>query len=50
MASLSDKEAAECWEKDKHYLQVTGRGHVSRMIEYSIKKKDGDTKEPEGAE
>ena len=50
MASLSDKQAARCWEEAKWYLQVTGKGHVSRMIEYSIKKKDGDTKEPEGAE
>ena len=50
MASLSDKEAAECWERAKYYFKITGRGHVSRMIEYSIKKKDGDTKEPKGAE
>ena len=50
MASLSDEQAAECWEKAKWYLQTLGKGHISRMIEHSIKKKDGDTKEPEGAE
>lgn len=47
---MTPDQAAKCWEKAKYYLQVTGRGHVSRMIEYSIKKRDGDTKEPEGAE
>ena len=50
MAYLTDKEAARCWEEAKWYLKVTGKGHISRMIEHSIKKKDGDTKEPEGAE
>ena len=50
MASLSDKQAAECWNKAKFYLRVMGKEHIGDMIEYSIKKKDGDTKEPEGAE
>ena len=50
MASLSDEQAAECWEKAKWYLQTLGKGHISRMIEHSIKKRHGDTKEPEGAE
>ena len=50
MASLSDEQAAKCWEEAKWYLQTLGKGHISRMIEYSIKKKDGDTKEPEGAQ
>ena len=50
MASLSDKQAAECWEEAKWYLQVTGKGHVIGMIEHLIKKRDGDTKEPEGAQ
>ena len=50
MASLSDEQAAKCWEEAKWYLQTLGKGHISRMIEYSIKKRHGDTKEPEGAE
>jgi len=47
---MTPDQAAKCWEEAKWYLQVTGRGHISRMIEHSIKKRDGDTKEPEGAE
>ena len=49
MASLSDKQAAKCWDKAKFYLRVMGKEHIGDMIEYTVKK-DGDTKEPEGAE
>jgi hypothetical protein len=43
----SDHFKARCWENATHYLDALNKSEITRLIEYTIMKKYGNTEEPQ---